>query len=199
MLRSFFRSKYRTTLFLAFLLVLFWLFVSAGSGTIPADTRTEPAITTRIQDSTEPKNSPSPFGSSATVNQNTPLTINESSIPRGLTVDQFKKLRQELAGHPNIDAEIRRVAGHLALMSDLDEFRSLRDKGTKSSALSELIASMRVQLDLMLSSGELIGPEALVLQKELISASSLDPKSQDAALTSWREKNLRFFPPTVGN
>jgi hypothetical protein len=104
----------------------------------------------------------------------------------GLSPEELKDLRAELANHPDGEAEVRRVLGFLSFNRQWEAFKSARRDGASTVALRPLAQALDAQLAQHWAQGALTGAQALQLKAQLLDVLLPDEPSRSQALGRWQ-------------
>ncbi|MFZ5548238.1 MAG: hypothetical protein ACOZJX_06045 [Pseudomonadota bacterium] len=110
---------------------------------------------------------------------------------------QWAQLQAALAGDPKRDAEIARILDLLDYQRAVRRFATLRQAGADPTAQLALARRIDAGLPLRLARGEMSGPEAMRLKAALLEVLEPDAVQRAAALTAWRDHQLRENPPAA--
>lgn len=110
---------------------------------------------------------------------------------------QWAQLQAALADDPKRDAEIARILDLLDYQRAVRRFATLRQAGADASAQLALARRIDAGLPLRLARGEMSGPEAMRLKGALLEVLEPDATQRAAALTAWRDHQLRVNPPAA--
>ncbi|WP_374567092.1 hypothetical protein [Ideonella sp.] len=116
-----------------------------------------------------------------------------------LDAQQWARLQQSLAGHPQADAEAARIIELLAYQRSVQQFRAERQAhagtGAATPALTALARRIDEGLDARIARGEVSGPEAQRLKAALLEVLEPDAAQRTAALAAWRDAQRAAHPP----
>lgn len=115
----------------------------------------------------------------------------------GLTPQEWAQLRQSLAGTPDADTELPRIARWLVFQRRGQRFQEAlrrQDHGTDTQALARQIDS---EIGLHLAQGELSGGEALALKSAVLTELEPDAQARTQALTRWRQTQIDQTPAST--
>lgn len=119
------------------------------------------------------------------------------AAPDGLTPQEWAQLRQALAGTPDADTELPRIARWLVFQRRGQRFQEAlrrQDHGTDTQALARQIDS---EIGLHLAQGELSGGEALALKSAVLTELEPDAQARAQALTRWRQTQIDQTPTST--
>lgn len=114
-----------------------------------------------------------------------------------LDAQQWSRLQQSLAGHPQADAEAARIIELLAYQRSVQQFRAERQAhaGAATPALAALARRIDEGLDARIARGEVSGPEAQRLKTALLEVLEPDAARRTEALAAWRDAQRAAHPP----
>jgi hypothetical protein len=106
-------------------------------------------------------------------------------VPAGLTPDEWQQLREDLANHPQREAELARISQLMLFHKRVQQFRELRSAGTATGPLRALAQAIDAEMHTHLQNNELSAGEARLLKAALLEVLQPDALQRQAALAQW--------------
>jgi len=122
-----------------------------------------------------------------------------ASVPPGVAASTWQALRTELAGRPDGEAELQRLAAYYAWTDAWARWRQARAGGASVAALAPLTAAVEAGLADRLAAREVGAAEAWQIMAALREADSPDAAARQLALQAWADGRPggAFGPGTV--
>jgi hypothetical protein len=120
-------------------------------------------------------------------NATAPLTTADATAPpSGVTAEQWQSLRESLAGHPDRDREMARIAAYFEYRHAVQALRSLPRDTANAQALRDAARRVEAGLAERIAQGEVTAGEALALEQAALEVLQPDTAQRALAIEQWR-------------
>ncbi len=113
----------------------------------------------------------------------------------GLSPEELRELRAELASHPDGEVEVQRVIAWLQFSQQWEHYDTARRQAATRPALRALAAELNSTLAQHWRQGELTGPQALQMKVVLLESLLDSEAERQAALQRWQAEHQPLPQP----
>jgi hypothetical protein len=117
--------------------------------------------------------SPSPFARASDPVDGRPapepvVAADADAVPEGVDPEQWQRVLEAVADHPQREAELQRLAAFMRYSSRLEAFRAQRQAGVPAEQLRALALELDAGLDERVERGEVTPGEAIMIRTALL-------------------------------